>query len=88
MSSDFRHGVNEVFAHVERYKALVGSYLPRFTDRLSDENVGEDCLTHGDGTSGDCPETSVTDYQSTLPNIPEEQRSQTHLYMWPNSDAS
>jgi len=34
-------------------------------------------LTLEDGTNIGCPEMSVTNYQSILRNIPEEQRSQT-----------
>jgi hypothetical protein len=51
VSSGFRRRVYEVFALLACNKALVGSYLPTFRDSLSDEDVGEDCLTHGVGTS-------------------------------------
>jgi hypothetical protein len=46
------------------------------------EDQDLDYLTLKDGPIG-CPETSVTYYQTTLRNIPEERRSQTKAYHKP-----
>jgi len=35
LSSGFRSSVNEVFALLGRYAALIGSYLPTFRESLS-----------------------------------------------------
>jgi len=54
--SGFNGGLNDAFALLECYAALIGSYQRFGTDRLS--------------------ETTVTNYQSVLSNITEDQRPQ------------
>jgi len=80
--SCFRRGVNEVFALLGCYAALIGSkllnvsgQLPTFRDGLSNIQglVFLDSLTLKMGPVG-CPETLVYYTQSALRNIAEERR--------------
>ena len=61
-TSCFRRGVYKIYVLLGRYAALIGSYK---------QSVGLF------GSTG-CPETPVTNYQST-PNIPEECRPQIQM---------
>jgi hypothetical protein len=61
--SRFRGDVDEICALLGYYTALRSSSLPKFLGLLD----------HWNGTG--CPKTSVQNYQSTLPNIPEEHGS-------------
>ena len=81
--SGFSHDVDEIFALLGYYAALSGSPVPTFRDNLSvpSSRVKKskkkvfflDFLTLQDRT-----DTSVQDYHSTLPNIPEVRSS--HQY--------
>jgi hypothetical protein len=82
--SGLRCVVNEIFFLLECYTAYIASYRhfvtthhPIFNGQTiqKDQAVQKiDCFTLEYGT--DCPETSVSDHQSTLRNITEERRSQ------------
>jgi len=70
-------GINEIFFLLGCYAVLIGIYLSTFRDGLS---VTSSRNTE-DGTDTPlkmglicCPETSVSNYQSTLRNIPEDRR--------------
>ena len=63
VTSGFHRDVNDVFALLGSYTALICSYLPTFWDRISDQNSRF--------------KQSVTNYQPTLRNAPEERRPHT-----------
>jgi hypothetical protein len=78
MISGLRRRVNEIFAVLGCYAVLIGNLG---TD-VSGQHIGPifknqvvflNCLTLEVGNDS-CPETSVTNYQSTLRNIPEKRR--------------
>ena len=74
--SGFRRGVKEILYLLECYVVQVGSQISTFRDNIpvpsSRANQSKNflnCLTLEDGTY--CAETSVTNYQCTLRNIPD-----------------
>ena len=83
--SGSRRGVDEIFALLGHYAPLSGCSLPTFRDNISvpssrvkkskKKNWASWPLMMG--PTG-CPKTSVHNYHSTLCNIPEECRYQTH----------
>jgi len=71
--SGFCCNVNEVFTLLGFYAAFIGRWLPMFWDSQSDpfSRVKQSRRLIG------CPETSVTNYQTKLHNIPEEWKPHT-----------
>jgi len=76
MTSGFRLGVNEVFALLECYAALNGSYLLTFRDSLSVPKR-LDYLTLKNRT--DRLRRNVGNYRSRLRNVPKERRPDYQL---------
>jgi hypothetical protein len=70
----------EIFTLLICYAAYICSYRrfgTIYQSHFKGQAVFLDCLTLQMGPVV-CPETSVTNYQSTLRNIPEERRSHLH----------
>ena len=61
--------------HRDLRSSGIGSLLPKFRDNLS---VPSSRLKQWTAWPPGCPETSVTNYQSTMSKIPEERRSNLH----------
>jgi hypothetical protein len=74
--SGFHLDINETFALLEYYAALLRSYFPTIWKNLSIPSsvVKLSCLTPGVGT--DRPSQNVDNNESALHYIPEEQRFQ------------
>jgi hypothetical protein len=86
VTSDFHRDVDEICALLGHYAASNGNPLPTFRDNVSVPTSrvkkSKNKRSVSSWTSWPlnlgptrCPETSVKDYHSTLPNIPEERRS-------------
>ena len=68
----------EIFTLLGRYAAQIDSQLPTFRDNLSVSSSRiKQLWPLNTGPTG-CPETSESNYQPTLRNIPEDQRSHLH----------
>jgi hypothetical protein len=83
--SRFRRGVIEIFDVVGCYRTYIGSYQTfRYYLLVPSSKVSGQLSVPSSRVllkmgSVDCPETSVTNYQSTLCNIPKERRSQVFV---------
>jgi hypothetical protein len=78
--SGFRHDVAEICGHLGYYTVLSGSCVPTFRDNLSVPSsriLTLECRTDDPWRWNRwvVPKTSVQNYHSALPNIPEERRS-------------
>ena len=75
MISGFRRRGNEIFALLRCYAPQICGYLPTFRDSQSVPFSGVFGYLNLEYQIVCFPETSVTNYQSTLRNIPEERTS-------------
>ena len=71
LTAGFRRSVDEILPLPRYYTAYIYSWLSTFRDKLSVtfSNVKQSKYRTA------CTETSITNYQSTLPNIPKQRTS-------------
>ena len=68
----YRRRINEIFALLGCYAAYIGNYLPTFRDNLLFRSSGVKQFKIEQIGS---PETSVNNYEFTVPNIAKDRRS-------------
>ena len=75
MISGFHRGVSAVFDVLGCYDLYIGIYVPKFRETYRFHIHSRWTASSFKMGPIGCPETSVTNYQSTLRNIPEKGRS-------------